>query len=171
MPKPPEGWASGDYYYNGKSSYGVTAGKRGGRLTVTDDQGNTVKSQTFLEKMTCKEKYEFIKEHNHAFAAAVGIPYFNPYGKVPLDEKLTKIIPKPREKRAVHELIGQRLDYDEYLEARVSTDIPYACGINNLFAGNRSGGSYQQSPPECRCRRGKIPNLVALWPIQSQGRF
>ncbi|KEP44932.1 hypothetical protein V565_346030, partial [Rhizoctonia solani 123E] len=66
--------------------------------------------------MSREEKYHFIKEHGHPFAAVVGLPYFNPYGKVPLDDKLTAIIPKTVGLLSVSS--GQRLDHSEYTEGR-----------------------------------------------------
>jgi hypothetical protein len=97
--------------------------KRGGRVKEVDAvTGEIVKYETFLEKMSRKEKYAFVKEHNHPFAAYVGIPYFNPYGKVPLDEKLTPVITKCGN-YPMFMAIGLRYDYPEYLEACVSTTL------------------------------------------------
>ncbi|CAE6452043.1 unnamed protein product [Rhizoctonia solani] len=78
--------------------------------------GDEVKYSTLLETMTLEEKYLFIKEHGHPFARVVGLPYFNPYGIVPLNDALTAIIPKTSGRLYVSS--GQRLDYPEYVEGR-----------------------------------------------------
>ncbi|KEP44874.1 hypothetical protein V565_357930 [Rhizoctonia solani 123E] len=66
--------------------------------------------------MSREEKYQFIKEHGHPFAAVVGLPYFNPYSKVPLDDKLTAIIPKTVGLLSVSS--RQCLDHSEYTEGQ-----------------------------------------------------
>ena len=92
---------------------------RGGRIQVQDKTtGEKVKYSTLLEKMSREEKYLFIKENGHPFASVAGLTYFNPYGKVPRDDKLTTIIPKTPGKLFVSS--GQRLDYSEYIEGQVS---------------------------------------------------
>ncbi|CAE6440677.1 unnamed protein product [Rhizoctonia solani] len=136
IPEPPTGWSNSGYYYQARTSH-ETGGKqgeradkkRGGPLLVEDKEtGEKVKHQTFLERLTREEKYRFIKKHGHPFAAVAGVPYFNPYGKVPLDDKLTKIISKSPGKPFVS--CGQRLDHTEYLECRavmraaVTTNVP-----------------------------------------------
>jgi hypothetical protein len=133
MAKPPKGWASGDYYLKGEPSYGGTHGKCDGQVNVMDHDGNIVRGKTWLEKMLHEDKYTFIKEHNHTFTVVVGVPYFNPYGKVLLDKRLTKIICKPQDMQGAHVLIGQLLDYSEYLEACVSTKISCSHTVNDLF--------------------------------------
>ncbi|EUC57655.1 hypothetical protein RSOL_227380, partial [Rhizoctonia solani AG-3 Rhs1AP] len=121
---PPDGWEGRGYYYLAQTSY-ETGGKegsretknRGGRVKVEDKKtGEKVKYTTVLEKMLREDKYYFTKEHGHPFAAVVGLPYFNPYGKVLLDDKLTAIIPKTAGLLSVSS--SQRLDYSEYTEGR-----------------------------------------------------
>ncbi|CAE6463742.1 unnamed protein product [Rhizoctonia solani] len=124
LPSPPNDWNNTGYYYQAQTSYEV-GGKngsrenknRGGRLKVKDKKtGEEVAYSTLLEKMSREDKYFFIKKHGHPFAAVVGLPYFNPYGNVPLENKLTKIVPKTTGKLFVSS--GQRLDYAEYIEGR-----------------------------------------------------
>ncbi|KEP45843.1 hypothetical protein V565_237130, partial [Rhizoctonia solani 123E] len=124
VPSPPDGWEGRGYYYLAQTSY-ETGGKegsretknRGGRVKVEDKKtGEKVKYTTVLEKMLREDKYYFTKEHGHPFAAVVGLPYFNPYGKVLLDDKLTAIIPKTAGLLSVSS--SQRLDYSEYTEGR-----------------------------------------------------
>ncbi|KDN42057.1 hypothetical protein RSAG8_07102, partial [Rhizoctonia solani AG-8 WAC10335] len=136
LPSQPDGWNDPGYYYQARTSYevggkdGARANKtRGGRVKIQDKStGEKVKYSTLLEKMSREDKYLFIKEHGHPFAPVAGLPYFNPYGKVPLDDKLTAIIPKTKGKLFASS--GQRLDYSEYVEGRgvmraaVITNIP-----------------------------------------------
>ncbi|CAE7152114.1 unnamed protein product [Rhizoctonia solani] len=130
-----DGWNNKKYYHRAQASYetggkdGDRAGnKRGGPVMVYNENNEKVKYKTLLEYMKKEEKYRFVKEHNHPFVAVAGIPYFNPYGKVPLDGKLTAIIPKTEGPLFISS--GQRLDFEEYLEGRavvraaVSRNIP-----------------------------------------------
>ncbi|EUC55527.1 hypothetical protein RSOL_119720 [Rhizoctonia solani AG-3 Rhs1AP] len=137
LPRVPDGWNSRGYYYEAQTSYEL-GGKdgfrgtnsRGGRAKIQDEStGERVKYSTVLEGMTREEKYYFIKEHGHPFAAVVGLPYFNPYGYVPLDDKLTTIIPKTRGK--LFESSGQRLDYSEYVEGRAVMRAAVVANIPN----------------------------------------
>ncbi|KDN35863.1 hypothetical protein RSAG8_11225, partial [Rhizoctonia solani AG-8 WAC10335] len=102
-------------------------GIRGGPSIVLDKNGAQRKYKTFLEKMSKQEKYYFVKAHNHPFADVAGIPYFNPYGKVPLDNKLTAIIPKAAESLFISS--GQRLDFPKYLEGRAVMRAAISCNI------------------------------------------
>ncbi|CAE6481817.1 unnamed protein product [Rhizoctonia solani] len=131
---PPHGWNDQGYYKSAPSSYetggkdGDRAGrKRGGPVMVYDKGGKRVKYRTFLEKMSKEDKYFFIKEHGHPFAAVAGIPYFNPYGKVPLEDALTAIIPRAAGPLFISS--GQRLDFPEYLEGRAVTRAAVASNI------------------------------------------
>ncbi|CAE6380179.1 unnamed protein product [Rhizoctonia solani] len=131
---PPNGWDNKGYYHGAKASYETggkdgdrAGGKRGGPVRVYDKNGRRVKYKTFLEGMSTEDKYFFVKEFNHPFASVAGIPYFNPYGKVPLDDKLIAIIPKA----AGHLFVssGQRLDFPEYLEGRAVTRAAVVANI------------------------------------------
>ncbi|CAE6439396.1 unnamed protein product, partial [Rhizoctonia solani] len=102
LPDPPDGWNDKGYYLSAPVSYEIggkngdrAGGKQGGPSMIFDKNGTKVKYKTFLEKMSKEDKYLFVKEHNHPFTDIMGIPYFNPYGKVLLDDKLTTIIHKP----------------------------------------------------------------------------
>jgi hypothetical protein len=103
-----------------------------------------VKYKTLLEKMSKGEKYEFVKAHNHPFADVAGIPYFNPYGKVPLDNKLTAIIPKATGSLFISS--GQRLDFPEYLEGRVSCSFYYIYSSLLVPIGSDTSSNCLQYP-------------------------
>ncbi|CUA67292.1 hypothetical protein RSOLAG22IIIB_07333 [Rhizoctonia solani] len=131
---PPDGWDDKGYYHSAKASYETggkggdrAGGKRGGPVMVYDRNGRKVKHKTFLEGMSMEDKYFFVKEFNHPFASVAGIPYFNPYGKVPLDDKLIVIIPKASGHLFVSS--GQRLDFPEYLEGRAVTRAAVVANI------------------------------------------
>ncbi|CAE6445444.1 unnamed protein product [Rhizoctonia solani] len=134
LPNPPDGWSDKGYYHSARMSY-TKGGKdgdrdgemRGGPSMVVDKSGTPRKYKTLLERMSKQEKYHFVKAHNHPFSDVAGIPYFNPYGKVPLDNKLTAIIPKAAESLFISS--GQRLDFPEYLEGRAVTRAAISCNV------------------------------------------